>query len=124
MWRSQAPIQTVDVPGVVPDTFWDKAGPPRADDKIFVATDEHNSTALEYLTKHNVILLSDLLTPEDRRLVGWPLLITDIQAQAEQIVASHGSFFWGYRMSSVTGGIVNLRGARGLDRRTNFIEGA
>lgn len=92
--------------------------------RIFVATDEHNSTNLAYLSSHNAVLLSDLLTPSDRRIVGWPLLISDVQAQVEQIIASHGSFFWGFKMSSVTGGIVNLRGARGLDRRTNWIEGA
>lgn len=87
-----------------------------------MATDERNATALAYLRGNGVVLISDLLTPEDRRIVGWPVLIGDVLAQVEQIVASHGAFFWGFSMSSVAGGIVNMRGARGLDPRTNTID--
>ncbi|KAF8316114.1 hypothetical protein DL93DRAFT_2056528 [Clavulina sp. PMI_390] len=122
IWRSQAPPRTVDVPNIEPDTFWNNAPPPKKDDKIFVATDENNSTALAYLRSHNVVLLSDLLEPKLRRVIGWPLLIGDVQAQVEQIVASHAGAFWGYRMSSVSGGIVNMRGARGMDPRTAIVD--
>lgn len=90
--------------------------------RIFIATDEKNATALEYLRANGVVLMSDLLGPKERRVVGWPLLISDVQAQIEQIVASHAGFFWGYRMSSVAGGIVNMRGARGMDPRTSTID--
>lgn len=69
-----------------------------------------------------MVLISDLLGPKERRVIGWPLLISDVQAQVEQIVASHGAYFWGYRMSSVAGGIVNMRGAMGIDPRTAIIE--
>ena len=90
--------------------------------RIFVATDELNETALEYLRNNSVVLISDLLGPTERRLVGWPMLIGDIQAQVEQIVASHGGFFWGYRTSNVAGGIANMRAARGMDPRTARID--
>jgi hypothetical protein len=96
--------------------------PPLLPCRIFVATDERNETALERLRNNRVVLMSDLLGPTERRLVGWPMLISDIQAQVEQIVASHSGFFWGSRMSSVAGGIANMRAARGMDPRTARID--
>jgi hypothetical protein len=66
--------------------------------------------------------MSDLLGPEEPRAIGWPMLISDVQALVEQIVASHSAYFWGYRMSSVAGGIVNMRAARGMDPRTAIID--
>jgi hypothetical protein len=90
---------------------------------IFIATDSNDPTELEYLHSQNVKLISDLLEPAERRIVGWPLLLTDVQAEVEMIVASHGAFFWGHEMSSVAGGIVNMRAARGKDPRTHMIDG-
>jgi len=122
LWRAHAPPKTVDVPGIIPDKFYDGVPPPHEDDKIFVTTDERNETALEYLRNNRVVLMSDLLGPTERRLVGWPMLIGDIQAQVEQIIASHSGFFWGSRMSGVAGGIANMRAARGMDPRTAKID--
>ena len=33
LWRAHSPPKTVDVPGIVPDTFYDGAPPPHEDDK-------------------------------------------------------------------------------------------
>ena len=64
----------------------------------------------------------DLLTPEDRRLVGWPLLVTDVLAIVEQVIMSHAAYFYAHAMSSVAGGVVNMRGARGIDPRLTLID--
>jgi hypothetical protein len=68
------------------------------------------------------VLAMDILTPEDQRLVGWPLLVTDVLAVLEQVVMSRGAFFYGHAMSSVAGGVVNMRGARGMDPRLTLID--
>lgn len=49
-------------------------------------------------------------------------MITDIRALVEQVVLSRASFFYGHAMSSVPGGVMNLRAARGADPRTSFID--
>jgi len=122
IYRSKAPRRTVNVPGITADTFFDGAPPPRSDDKFFVATDERSPEGLDYMRSQGAVLISDLLTPEERRIVGWPLLLTDVLSQLEQLVAAHGAYFSGHAMSSVAGGIANLRGARGLDPRTAIID--
>lgn len=90
--------------------------------RIFIATDERTSTGLAYLRSQKVVLISDLLTPELVRLVGWPLLITDVLGLVDQLVMSYGAFFWCHTMSSLAGGVINLRGARGKDPETTWIE--
>lgn len=90
--------------------------------RFFVATDERDPTGLDYMRSQGAVVISDLLTPEDRRIVGWPLLLTDVLSQVEQVIASHGVFFSGHSMSSVAGGIANLRGARGFDPRTSVFD--
>lgn len=67
-------------------------------------------------------MISDLLFPEDRRIIGWPLLFTDVLALLEQSVMAHAAYFYAHAMSSVAGGVVNQRGARGVDPRFTLID--
>ncbi len=73
--------------------------------------------------------MDDLLTIEDRRHFAsrhhehaWVLMISDVRAVVEQIVLSKAAFFYGHAMSSVPGGVMNLRAARGADPRTAVID--
>ena len=68
------------------------------------------------------MLIDDLLSPEDRRVIGWPMIFGDVRAQVEQEVAARAIFFYGHTMSSVAGGIANLRGARGKDPKTCYVD--
>ena len=58
----------------------------------------------------------------DRRTFGWPLMITDIRAVLEQSLLAHSNYFYAHAMSSVAGGIVNMRAAFGADPRTVLID--
>ncbi len=64
----------------------------------------------------------DLLTPNDRRMVGWPVMFTDVLGILEQVVMARAAFFRGYSYSSVDGGVLNLRAAGGMDPRTAQID--
>jgi hypothetical protein len=90
----------------------------------FLATDERDPEALDYARAHNATLISDLLAniPHLRRLVGWPLLYTDVLALVEQCVMARAAFFLGHYRSSVAGGVVNMRGIRGMDPRTMILD--
>jgi hypothetical protein len=68
------------------------------------------------------VLVTDLLTMEDRRTFGWPLMLTDILGQVEQVMLARAHYFYGHAMSSYVGGIINMRAERGLDPRTAFID--
>jgi hypothetical protein len=59
---------------------------------------------------------------EDRRVFGWPLMFTDVRAILEQALMAHSAYFYGHGMSSVAGGIVNMRAAHGADPRTVLID--
>jgi len=135
------------------------ADPPRSDDKFFLMTDERSPEAIAYIRSHGAILVQDLLTPEDHRILnlvapklpplsGSPssspptsgyetngtddsspvslrypaLLFTDLLSIVEQSFASHAAYFWGQAMSSVSGGVVNLRKAEGWDPRWTHIQ--
>jgi hypothetical protein len=74
------------------------------------------------MRSQGAVLIEDLITAEERQIVGWPLLLTDVLSQVEQLIASHGVFFSGHSMSSVAGGIANYRGARGFDARTSVFD--
>jgi len=91
-------------------------------DKFYLATDERSPEGLAYVREHGAVLIGDLLTPEDRRMVGWPLLVTDVLALLEQSIMSHAAFFYAHAMSSVAGGVVNMRAARGIDPRMTLID--
>ncbi|KAF8321692.1 hypothetical protein DL93DRAFT_2051444, partial [Clavulina sp. PMI_390] len=113
-----------DIPGAFPDTSFDDALPPAPDDKWLLATDERDESVLNFARSENAILLSDLLAedPSLRRLVGWPLLVGDIQALVAQECLARAAFFFGQDRSSVVGGVVNLRAARGMDPRTTKLD--
>jgi hypothetical protein len=89
--------------------------------RFYIATDERDSGNVAYLRNHGAILVSDLLTIEDRRKFGWPLMITDVLSILEQATLSHAAYFYGHSSSSVAGGVVNMRAARGADRRTALL---
>lgn len=90
-----------------------------------MATDERDPEALSYARSHGAVLLSDLLesTPALRRLLGWPMLFTDVLALVEQEVMARSAFFFAYAYSSVSGGVVDIRAARGMDPRTMILDG-
>lgn len=93
-----------------------------SDCSFYVATDERDPTSLDTISSHGAIFLNDLITMDDRRIFGWPLMITDVRALVEQALLSRSSYFYAHAMSSVAGGIVNMRAARGADWRTLLLE--
>ncbi|KAF8516366.1 hypothetical protein JB92DRAFT_3082720 [Gautieria morchelliformis] len=95
---------------------------PLEGDPIFLATDEHDPNGMAYLRNNSAVLIYDLLTIEDRRKIGWPLLFTDILALIEQSLATESYFFYGHALSSFAGGVLNMRAARGADPRTTWID--
>jgi hypothetical protein len=114
--------QTVAVPGIAPDMFFADARPPAEGDRFFLATDVRNASDVALLRERGAVLMDDLLAPDDLRVVGWPMLFGDLRAQVEQEVATHAAFFYGHSMSSVAGGVANLRAARGQDPRTCYVD--
>ena len=74
------------------------------------------------MREHGAIFIGDLLTPEDRRIIGWPLLLTDVLALLEQSIMGHAAYFYAHAMSSVAGGVVSIRGIRGTDPRFTLID--
>ena len=68
------------------------------------------------------MLIDDILTLEDRREVGWPLMFTDVLAVIEQSLAVESAFFYGHVLSSFAGGVLNMRAARGADPRTALVD--
>jgi hypothetical protein len=79
---------------------------------FYLATDEEDPRALAHYRSHGAILLSDLLTPSDSQSLGWQSSFVDLLALVEQEILANADFFVGSKMSSTTGGIVNLREAR------------
>ncbi|TDL17252.1 hypothetical protein BD410DRAFT_794558 [Rickenella mellea] len=96
--------------------------PPKDDDPFYLATDERTPEALEYMMEHGVIFINDLLTSDDHQTYGWPLIFTDVLGLVEQAVLSRASYFYAHALSSVAGGVVNLRDARGADPRTYLVD--
>lgn len=90
--------------------------------RFYLATDERSQDGLQYARQNGAIFISDLITFEDRQFVGWPLLVTDVLALLEQLVMAQSEYFYGHAMSSVAGGVVNMRAARGVDSRTYLID--
>jgi hypothetical protein len=74
-----------------------------------------------YLRLQGALRIDDLLVPEDRQLFGWPLLLTDVVALVDQVVLSKAKYVIGSGLSSVTGGVINMRAARGADPRTAVV---
>ena len=115
-------VHTYPLPGVVADIELFALDPPKRDDKFYIATDERDPEALKVIADNGAIFLDDLLTMADRRKFGWPLMITDIRAILEQSLLAHSKYFYAHAMSSVAGGIVNMRAAHGADPRTVLID--
>ncbi|EUC66783.1 O-FucT domain protein [Rhizoctonia solani AG-3 Rhs1AP] len=115
-------IQIYEVPNVEPEQEVFHRPPPREGDSFYLATDERSKDGLEYIRKNGGVLISDLLTLEDRQDFGWGIMITDVLAIIEQTVLSRSAYFYAHMMSSVAGGIVNMRAARGADRRTMLLD--
>jgi hypothetical protein len=67
------------------------------------------------MRSQGAVLIGDLITLEECQIVGWPLLLTHVLLQVEQLIASRGVFFSGHSMSSVAGSITNYWGARGFN---------
>ncbi|KDQ16760.1 hypothetical protein BOTBODRAFT_106823 [Botryobasidium botryosum FD-172 SS1] len=118
----EASPQTCDVPRAKPNEDFKGAEPPKPDDPFFLATDERSEEGIKWMKEQGAVFISDLLTPEDRRLVGWPLMITDVLALVEQDLMAHGAYFYAHAMSSVAGGAVNMRAALGMDPRSTLID--
>ena len=102
-----------------------------------MATDERDPAVLDYARYQGAVFISDLLyNPQFvsssscdslqetslRRLEDWPLLFTDVLSLLEQSVMARAGLFWAQWRSSVPGGVVNLRGARGMDVRTTIMD--
>ncbi|BGP22089.1 proteophosphoglycan ppg4 [Rhodotorula toruloides] len=88
---------------------------PPSDDPFYLATDETNTTSLSYFRSRGALLLSDLLTPRDSALLGYPAAYTDVLAVVEQQVLASSDYFVGSEMSSTSGGAVNGRLAMGRE---------
>ncbi|KAG8949667.1 hypothetical protein FRC04_008413 [Tulasnella sp. 424] len=115
-------VITFHVPDVEPDQTQITLEPPEDGDPFFLATDERFANNLIWLRQNNAVLISDLLTPQDRREFGWPIMITDVLALVEQVVISHSYYFYAHAMSSLAGGAVNMRAGKGKDYRTSWID--
>jgi len=115
-------LATYDLQGTKPDLEQVTLPRPLPDDYFYVATDERSPEGLKAIRDAGAVLMMDLLTMEDRRDFGWPLIFTDVMALVEQAVLFHSAFFYGHAMSSLAGVITNMRAARGADPRTMFLE--
>jgi len=115
-------LATYAIPDVVVNPEFIRYHPPQKDDLIYIATDERDPGNLAYLRDHGVVRAPDLITIEDRRRFGWPLLITDVLSIVEQELLARASFFYAHALSSVGGGILNIRAASGADPRTARVD--
>jgi len=115
-------MKTYEVPDVNVDRSILHLHAPKEHDKFFIATDERDSDNLKYLTDNGAVLIQDLLTIEDRRTFGWPLMMSDVVAVLEQATLARAAYFYAHAMSSVAGGVVNMRAARGADPQTTLLD--
>jgi len=115
-------LTTCDIEGAQPDPEPTVLLPPLAEDPFFVATDERDPDALRKFAAAGAVFMSDLLTIEDRRAFGWPLMLSDVRAIVGQQVLVHSGFFYGRGLSSFASSVVNMRAARGADPRTMILE--
>lgn len=113
---------TYDIEGVQPGPGQSSLPPPRAEDPFFVATDERDPDARRKIAAAGALFMSDLLTMEDHQGFGWELMITDVMAMVEQQVLVRSGFFYGHRLSSFAGAVVNMRAGCGADPRTVLLD--
>jgi len=81
-----------DIEGVEPNPDLSTLSPPLLNAPFYISTDEQDPQAVEVIRKAGGVLLSDLLTMEDRREYGWPLLLKDVRAVVEQGVLAHSAY--------------------------------
>ncbi|KAG8982779.1 hypothetical protein FRB90_006556 [Tulasnella sp. 427] len=120
--HTEQKITPFPIPDVVPDRTQLTLLPPEESDEFFLATDERSVEGLKYVREHGAVLIGDLVTIEDRREFGWGIMVTDVLALVEQAVLSKAYYFYAHAMSSVAGGAVNMRAARGADSRSTLID--
>ncbi|KAG1744265.1 hypothetical protein EDB19DRAFT_1632903 [Suillus lakei] len=116
------PLYTYKVPFGRADRTPLLLDPPADHDQFYIATDERDPTNLTYLRDQGAVLISDLLTIDDRRTFGWSLMLTDVLSVVEQATLAHAAYFYAHAHSSVAGGVVNLRASHGADPRTALLE--
>ncbi|KZO92541.1 hypothetical protein CALVIDRAFT_487371 [Calocera viscosa TUFC12733] len=117
-----ADFRLPDAPDVVPYKDWLGADAPLQRDVFYVATDERNPAHLAHLRAAGAVLLSDLITPQDRQLLGAPAVLTDYVSLLEQALQIRAAFWTGYAVTSVSGTVANGRAARGCDVRTTVMD--
>jgi hypothetical protein len=115
-------LSTYDLEGVKPNLEQITVPPPLVGDHFYIATDARDPDEVRIVADAGAVFLWDLLTMEDRRAFGWPLMFTDVRAVVEQAVLAHGGFFYGHAMSSFAGVIVNMRAALGCDPRMALLD--
>ncbi|KZV73302.1 hypothetical protein PENSPDRAFT_574831 [Peniophora sp. CONT] len=113
----QGNVQPYPVPNASIDPALLARPPPVYGDPFYLATDERDSAARAHFRDQGAILLPDILRQEDLDAVGWPLLLSDIRVVVEQELLARAAYFTGTHMSSVAGGVLNMRAAHGADRR-------
>ncbi|KAG1884440.1 hypothetical protein F4604DRAFT_1574879 [Suillus subluteus] len=118
----RGPLYTYKVPPGQADRTPLLLDPPADHDPFYIATDERDPTNLTYLRSQGAVLISDLLTIDDRRTFGWSLMLTDVLSVVEQATLAHAAYFYAHAYSSVAGGVVNLRASHGADPRTALLE--
>lgn len=121
--QSTALPKTYDVPFVQPNGLTRLRQAPLEGDAIYLATDETDPAALEYLRNNSVVLFKDITTIQDRREFGWPIVFTDVVALVEQAIMGIGAgYFYGHALSSVVGGVINMRANMGWEPSTALID--
>ncbi|VDB87335.1 unnamed protein product [Peniophora sp. CBMAI 1063] len=110
-------VQPYSVPNASVDPSLAERPPPAEGDPFYLATDERDVTARAHFREKGAILLPDILSQDDLDELGWPLLLTDIRVVVEQELLARAAYFTGTHMSSVAGGVLNMRAAHGADRR-------
>lgn len=118
----RGPLYTYKVPLGQADRTPLVLNPPAEHDRFYIATDERNPANLKYLRDQGAILISDLLTIDDRRTFGWSLMLTDVLSVVEQATLARAAYFYAHAHSSVAGGVMNLRASHGADPRTALLE--
>lgn len=86
--------------------------------RFFIATDERDPNSKKLMASQGAIFLSDLLKKEDRKSFGFELMLVDVQAVVEQALLARAGFVYAHGMSSLAGGVVNMRAKAGKDART------
>ncbi len=88
----------------------------KANETVYVATDEKDEAYLGVLRQHfNMFTLSDF-----HELVGLPKLNQNYMGMVEQIVCARSQVFIGTWFSTFSGYITRMRGYYGADHRSNW----